>query len=262
MDNRKLKSAEPVEDKLAVHTETHSDLSGFKGWFERLTRRFKNLGVALALAPLVGLFVLVVSVSLYPGIVLFQFLMPLVSESSVLVKAAAYSTGAAFSYLLFALTIVFLIPAVNFILPLKVKETRGNWYSWSAIPWYYHNALVQFARFTVLEMITPTPLNVLFYKMMGMKVGKNCVINTANIWDPCLIELGDYVTIGGSATVFAHYGQGGYLIIGKTKIGSYTTIGLKASVMGCVTIGEKCSVGPHVAVLPKTVLKDREKLLK
>jgi len=70
------------------------------------------------------------------------------------------------------------------------------------------------------------------------------------------VELGDYVTIGGSATLFAHYGQGGYLIIGKTKIGDYSTVGLKASIMGSVTIGKKCIIGPHVAILPKTVISD------
>lgn len=261
MDNRKLKPDPRSLERLKIHTETHSDLTGFAGWFEGFTRRFKNIGVMLALSPLLALFILVVSVSAYPGILTFQFVSKMVSNQSVFVRAAGYSFAAAFAYFLFAMTIIFLVPLINRLLPLKVKETRGNWYSWSAIPWYYHNALVQFVRFTVLEMLTPTPLNVLFYRLMGMKVGKNCVINSTNIWDPCLIELGDYVTIGGSATVFAHYGQAGYLIIGKTKIGSYSTIGLKASVMGCVTIGERCSVGPHVAILPKTILKDGEKRL-
>ena len=262
MENRKLKPTDASNERLKVHTETHSDLTGFAGWFERLTRRFKNLGVALAISPLILIFAAVVSTSLYPGLLLLLYIHTWVAESSIFIKAAGYSVGISLAYLSFAISTVFLVPAINFLLPLRVKETRGNWYSWSANPWYYHNALVQFVRFAVLEMITPTPLNVLFYKMMGMKMGKGCVINTTHIWDPCLIELGDDVTIGGSATVFAHYGQGGYLILGKTKIGSYTTIGLKASVMGCVTIGERCSVGPHVAVLPKTELKDNEKLLK
>ena len=262
MENRKLETTAPPEDRLKIHTETHSDLTGFGGWFERFTRKNKRLGFSLAMAPLFGLFTFVISVSLYPAVLTFQLITQWVAESSLYIKAAGYSVAIAVSYVFFAFTIIFLVPAINKLLPLKVKPFRGNWYSWSAIPWYYHNALVQFVRFTVLDMITPTPINVLFYKMMGMKVGKNCIINTTNISDPCLIELGDYVTIGGSATIFAHYGQGGYLIVGKTKIGSYTTIGLKASVMGCVEIGEHCSVGPHVAVLPKTVLKDREKLLK
>jgi hypothetical protein len=262
MDNRKLKPDEIGDERLKVHTETHSDLSGFAGWFERLTRRFKNLGVALAIAPLILIFVGVMSVSLYPGILVFQVISGWVADSPLYIQAAGYATAIPLGYLLFAITIVFLVPVINQLLPMKVVETRGNWYSWQAIPWFYHNALVQFVRFAVLEMITPTPLNTLFYRMMGMKMGKGCVINTTHIWDPCLIELGDFVTIGGNATVFAHYGQGGYLIISKTKIGSYTTIGLKASVMGNVTIGERCAIGPHVAVLPKTTLEDHQKITK
>ena len=262
MDNRKLSIHSDDNEKLKIHTESHSDLSGFPGLFERFTRRFKKTGFTLAMAPLIGVFIIVASISIYPGILVFQLMAQLTKGSPLFLQTAGYAFAAAMAYVLFAGTIVFTVPAINYLLPLKVKEFRGNWYSWSAIPWYYHNALVQFVRFTVLDMITPTPINVLFYKMMGMKIGKNCIINTTNISDPCLIEFGDYVTIGGSATIFAHYGQGGYLIVGKTKIGSYTTIGLKASVMGCVTIGEHCSIGPHVAVLPKTVLKDRERLLK
>ncbi len=58
------------------------------------------------------------------------------------------------------------------------------------------------------------------------------LINTTNISDPCMITLGDYVTVGGSVTIFGHYGQKGYLIIEPVEIGNGTTIGLKSSIMG------------------------------
>jgi acetyltransferase-like isoleucine patch superfamily enzyme len=113
-------------------------------------------------------------------------------------------------------------------------------------------------RFTFLEFITPSPLNILFYRMMGMKIGKGVVINSSNISDPCLITLGDYVTVGGSATIFAHYGQRGYLVVAPVVIGKGTNIGLKASVMGGSVIGENVMIKPHTAVLPKTQIPDGE----
>ena len=113
-------------------------------------------------------------------------------------------------------------------------------------------------RLSFLDFVTPSPLNVLFYRMMGMKIGKGVVINTTNISDPSLITLGDYVTVGGSATIFAHYGQKGYLIIAPVTVGSGTNIGLKASIMGGVTVGKNVTIKPHVALLPKTDIPDGE----
>ena len=90
-------------------------------------------------------------------------------------------------------------------------------------------------------------------------MGKHVLINTSRISDPALIELGDYVTIGGSATIFAHYAMKGILILEKTKIGSHVTIGLKASIMGNVHVGDHQIVAPHSVLLPKTRLPDIKK---
>lgn len=109
-----------------------------------------------------------------------------------------------------------------------------------------------------LDYITPSPLTNMFYKLMGMKIGKGVIINTTNISDPCLIEIGDYVTIGGSVHILAHYGQKGFLVLAPVKIGRGANIGLKASIMGDVHIGENATVKPHAVVLPKTRIGDGE----
>ena len=89
---------------------------------------------------------------------------------------------------------------------------------------------------------------------MGMKIGKGTLINTSNISDPCLIELGDYVTIGGSVTLMAHYGQKGILILSPTVIKDKAMVGLKSSIFGGVTIEEGAVVKPHEVILPKSVV--------
>ena len=95
-------------------------------------------------------------------------------------------------------------------------------------------------------------MNILFYRMMGMKIGKNVHLNTTNISDPCLIEIGDKVTIGGSAHIIAHYASKGYIIVDRVKIGKGATVGLKATIMGDVEIGEQAAIGPHEVILPKS----------
>ncbi len=161
-------------------------------------------------------------------------------------------------FFMYGLTLVFVVPAVNKILPLKVKPHRATWYSLSVIPWYYHNALTYLVRYTFLDFITPTPINKLFYQMMGMKIGKGTVINTSNISDPCLIEIGDYVTIGGSVTLVAHYGQKGLLVIDKLVIHDKATIGLRASLFGNVVVGKGALVKAHEVLLPKTRIPDAD----
>ena len=84
------------------------------------------------------------------------------------------------------------------------------------------------------------------------------VSTTEFISDPCMITLGDDVTIGGSAHVFCHYGGGGHLVIAPVVIGSGATIGQKATIMGDVTIGEGATILAHSVLLPGTRVGDGE----
>jgi acetyltransferase-like isoleucine patch superfamily enzyme len=125
--------------------------------------------------------------------------------------------------------------------------------------WYFYNALLYIPRYTFLPFITPTPLLNFFYQMMGMKIGKNTIINTFNISDACMITLGDRVVIGGSATIFAHYGQKGYLVIAPVVIEDEVNIGLKASIMGDDHIGKGAFISAHSVVYPKSRIAPQEK---
>lgn len=243
------------KDKIDVLSTT-SDIPGLAGYFETFIRRFRNLSFVLCLSPMVVLGALCIGVSLVPGIYIYGFIDSWTKTWPRFFHVMAMGCGLAFAFIAYGLTIIFLVPLVNFLLPFRVRPWRGGWFSLQTIPWYIHNALTYIVRYTFLDFITPTPLNVLFYRLMGMKVGKGVIINTSNISDPCLITLEDYVTIAGSATLFAHYGQKGYLIISPVHIKKGATIGLKASIMGDVVIGENATVKPHSVVMPKSRIGD------
>ena len=246
--------------KIDMHKDTSSDLPGLLGMSERILKRFKAVAFFLALLPITVIDVFCIAFAATPGIYLWLRISPQLEALDLVWQALSYGFLLAVAYLSFAVSLIFIVPLFDLLLRRHVRPLRGNWYSLKVIPWYYHNALTQLVRYTVLDLMTPTPLTAIFYRAMGMKMGKNCIINTSNISDPCLIELGDYVTLGGSATLFAHYGMGGYLIVAKTKVGSYSTIGLKASLMGDVEVGENCNVRPHSILLPKTRLAKGESL--
>ncbi len=231
---------------------TKSNLKGIAGFLERMLRRFRNGAFIIGLMPLYFVGIIAMGLSATPGVYFFFWVKDVTQAWAPFWHYAATSTAAIAAYFMYGFTLIFVIPFFNFILPFKIKPFRGNYFSLQSVPWYIHNAFTYIVRYTFLEFITPTPLNVLFYKMMGMKVGRGVHINTTNISDPGLIEIGDHVTIGGSATIIAHYGQRGFLVLSKVKIGDGVTIGMKATIMGDVEIGPGAMIAPHEVILPKS----------
>ncbi len=248
-----------MNDKKKVDVLTgKSEHGGLKGLFESFLRTFRDISYSLMLMPITLLCCFAMGISLVPAIYLFGWVKVVTNDWNQFFHIAALGCSISIGYVLYGITLVFVIPAINFVLPLRLKAWRGISHSIYTIPWFYHNGLTYIVRYTFLDMITPTPLNILFYKMMGMKIGKGTIINTTNISDPCMITLGDHVTIGGSATLCAHYGQKGFLIIEPLIIKDKANIGLKSSIMGDVIIGEKANVRPHQVVLPKSRIADGE----
>ena len=231
---------------------------GLSGLYERLLRRHKEKVHALTLIPIYFLATLIVSISITPSILLFQFLRSLAIHASFLWQAFAVALGIGGGFFVFGFSLIGVVPLVNLVVLPFVKPGRGQDYSNRFIGWYIHNALTYLVRYTFLEFITPTPFNLLYFRLMGMKMGRNVVINSSNISDPSLITLEEGVTIGGSAVILAHYGMGGYLIVSPVVIHKHATIGLHAKVLGGVEIGEGAKVLPNSVVMPKTVIPPYE----
>jgi serine acetyltransferase len=248
-DTRKKSSKKETREDVDAKT---SQRGGIAGLLETGLRRFRVGGYLVALTPLYIIGITAMGVAATPPVILFNFILENTAEWHPIIHQAAIACSIVAGYFLYGITLVFVIPVVNFLMPFRLKPFRGGYYSLGAVPWYFHNALTYIVRYTFLEFITPTPMNILFYRMMGMKIGKNVHLNTTNISDPCLIEIGDKVTIGGSAHIIAHYASKGYIIVDRVKIGKGATVGLKATIMGEVEIGEQAAIGPHEVILPKS----------
>jgi hypothetical protein len=258
------KTTEPQEPtKAAIRPDdinsADSAKKGVGAIFENIFRKFQILGFGFLIFPIAFLYVFCIGTSLTPGIMIYQLIQTHTAEMSFLLKSFCVGLGFGVGFVCFVFVLIFVVPLANLPLLPFVKAYRGPWFSLESIPWYYHNALTYLVRYTVLDFLTPSPFNTLFFRMMGMKIGKGVMINSSNISDPALIVLDDYVTIGGSAYMMAHYGMKGFLIIDKLHIKKGAMIGLAAKILGGVSIGEKAVVGPNTAVLPKTVIKDGEK---
>jgi acetyltransferase-like isoleucine patch superfamily enzyme len=225
---------------------------GAAGLFEALLRRFKIAVHAVTLIPFYAIAAIGMGLAATPGIFLFNWIQALTQASSPVIRYPSSAIAFTAGYFLYGFGMILIVPAMNFLFQARLKPWRGAYYSLPAVRWYIHNGLTYLVRYTFLPFITPTPFNTLFYRLMGMKIGRGTHINTEFISDPSLVELGERVTIGGSVTIIAHYGVAGYLIISPVKICNGATIGIKATIMAGVEIGENAKILPHSVVLPKT----------
>ncbi len=158
--------------------------------------------------------------------------------------------GAGVALFVFGFALLVVVPVLNFLLPTRVRPFRGGYYTFRAVPWALHNALLYVVRYTFLPFVTLTPFGVWFLRAMGMRIGKRTFVNTEHISDPRLITLGNDVAVGGSVRLLAHYGGGGNLVVAPVVVEDRATIGLGATLMGDVRVGAGAVVLPHSVLLP------------
>ena len=220
------------------------------GLLDRLTRRFSRVAYVTAVIALYGLASTALGLALAPALWSFGQIAAWSQGLPDVLHFMTLATGAALCFFLFGFTLLVVVPIYNWFLPTRVRPFKGGYYSLRVAPWFLHNGLFYLVRFTFLPFVTLTPFGVWFLKAMGMKIGRHAFINTEYISDPQLITLGDDVALGGSVRVFAHYGGSGNLVIAEVRIGNRTTIGLGATVMGDVVVGDEATILPHSVLMP------------
>lgn len=247
-----------MSEQKRIDTEAGtSDRPGVLGWVEGFLRRHRVLAQILTMSPLLFVYITSVGLAMSPFFLFLKYFIQVFNQGAFWYHYLALPLALGSSFICFIVILVLVVPLFNWPIRGFVRPHRGSAFSLENIAWMYHNALTFLVRYTVLEFITPSPLAQFFYKAMGMKIGKGVIINTTNISDPCLITIEDSVFIGGSAHILGHYGVKGYLVLAPVVIKKGASIGLKATIMADVIIGEKAVVKPHTAVLPKTQVPDQ-----
>lgn len=84
-----------------------------------------------------------------------------------------------------------------------------------------------------------------FYRLTGMKVGKDVAVGLGAVFDiffPELIEVGDNCIIGYGVTVLAHEFLHEEWRTGKVRIGKNVLIGANSTILAGVSIGDNSKV--------------------
>tara|TARA_Y100001970_G_scaffold7489_1_gene8602 strand:+ start:107 stop:817 length:711 start_codon:yes stop_codon:yes gene_type:complete len=197
---------------------------------------------------------IVYGLSLTPAILFMNYIIAKISVFSIALKAFILGFCISLSFFIFGISLIILVGIIVRLLPIKPKPGIYNLKSIDTIKWGLSGAFLKLVNLTFLDFITPTFLNVLYFKLIGAKIGKNVQINSVNINDPWLLEIGDDSVIGGAASINCHVVESGKLILEKVKIGNKCTIGAKA------LIWPGCEVGDKSVIAARSTLKKRTKV--
>lgn len=204
---------------------------------------------------------MVVGFALTPSILLFLKISQMTISLNEGIRAAALGLGIAAGFFIFGLALLALVGFLNIILNLRLKEGHYRFKDREMLKWFFLNALVQAVKAFFMDFMLLTPFASLFYRMMGAQLGQNVQINSKNVADISLLEIGNNTVIGGNATIIGHVFERKGLRLRKVKIGANVVIGLNSVIMPGVEIGEGAIipagaiVPAGTVVLPKTVFR-------
>jgi acetyltransferase-like isoleucine patch superfamily enzyme len=237
-------------DKPRPFAEDDSKNPPAKSILDRLIRRFSRPAYVIVVLLLYLLVSTALGLALAPALFFFSELFAWSQNLPQIFHWIVSGFGLAVSFFIFGFTLLIVISTYNWLLPTRVRPFKGGYYSLKAVPWLLHNGLFYLVRFTFLPFVTLTPFGIWFLKAMGMNLGRHVFINTEYISDPQLITLGNDVALGGSVRIFAHYGGHGNLVVEPVVVGERATIGLAATVMGDVRIGQDATILAHSVLMP------------
>lgn len=194
---------------------------------------------------------LAIGLAATPGVHLWLFVFEHFRESALWLQVPVLCVAGALAYFTFGIALLLVIAALRWV-TFATGTPLGTYpyISWKGYQWASYNALILIVRFSFVNWLRATPINVFFYRMMGLKAGARVQVNTAVVADCNLIELGDDTVIGGDVTLVAHAVEGPNLVTAKVRIGNRVTVGIMAVILPGCEIGDDATVAAG-AILKK-----------
>lgn len=182
--------------------------------------------------------IVIIGLAIFPSILLIYYIWTHTVSCSLILRLFLICFTLASAYFIYGFSLILILGLLRTVLKLNLKEGECHLASIGMMRWMFINALFYLVAITFMDFILLTPLSVIFFRMMGAKVGRNVQINSKNCADLSLLEIGDNSVIGGHATVICHSFERGRLILRKVKIGKNVVIGLNSVVLAGAEIGD------------------------
>lgn len=182
--------------------------------------------------------ILVMSLAILPGILLIHYVWSVTLVYPVILRFWLICLSLVVAFFIYGFSLILILGVLRIVFRLNLKEGEYRIASFGIYRWMFINGLYMIASITFMDFILLTPFSILFFRLMGAKVGKNVQINSKKCFDLSLIEVGDNTVIGGYATVMCHSFERNRLILRKVKIGKNVVLGLNSVVMSGADIGD------------------------
>ena len=230
-----------------------------KGW--KIPTFFK-IASTMTWIPLYLIAVILITFSMIGPIYFMRYILENYQGLTPFPFTDVLTLGASFgvSYILFGSGLIVFGPALKWTLGIFSHQKEGEYPYLSPVAGYWSvvNGVILFNRNLFLEITRTTFLIVLFYRLMGLKIGKGTLINSTFLHDPDLITIGENTTIGGDVMILGHVGERGVLKLKRVTVGDKVDIGQSALIMpGCV-LEDGCIVGAHSIVTKDTHIRPYE----
>jgi len=230
--------------KASERSMTREMIYQRKGW--KIPLAYKALSKVTCI-PLFVIAVILLSTSLLPSAYILRFALSVFDGLTPygILDMLFLTSMFGCAYVSFGISLMFFGGLLKRLYNIfsRIKEGEYPFLSLEAGYWSVVNGIIIFNRQFFLELARTSTLLILFYRLMGMKIGKRCIINSSFLYDPDMVEIGNDVTIGGDAMVLGHVGEKGVLRFKKVRIGDKVDIGQSALIMPGVVIGEASIVG-------------------
>jgi non-ribosomal peptide synthetase-like protein len=191
-------------------------------------------------------------------LVIVMALVGVATLPGIAIVVAAWRTGSwlltaislGVGYLAFGLTYLLIVLVVKVGTGFRAREGDYPFVSAYAVHWALVGTLVSVAKAVILKLLIGQPVLVLFYRLMGAKIGKDVLVNSCNVFDFEMLEIGDGAFVGGDAVVIGHAAEGGRLKLRPVKIGRGCTVG-QSSIVFPGAVMEDGAVLGAMSLLPK-----------
>ena len=164
------------------------------------------------------------------------------------------------SLFLFFISGLILMGIIIRLLSLGIKSGSYEVATFTVFRWLIFSGIYTMAVTLILPVIPMTFFSMLFFRIIGCKIGKNSQINSYMLNDPYLLEIGDNVIVGGQTDISCHIFENSKLILQPIKIGDNSMIGAHCYIAPGVTIGKNCVIGLNSYIRQGKTIPDNSKL--
>ena len=122
----------------------------------------------------------------------------------------------------------------------RAEYPMWTWQVWrtEAITSMYESLTVPF----LFEYIKGTPFLPLFFRLMGVKMGKRVYMDSTDITEFDLVSIGDYCAINLDGGPQTHLFEDRVMKMGVVRIGAYSNIGARSVILYDTEIEENCHI--------------------